>query len=83
MNKLINEFEMIVRWPKRPLDKQVVINWLSKKFEFDKIYSEKEINEIIKQFHSFDDIALLRRELVSRKYIYRENDGSKYWKPKK
>jgi len=25
---------------------------------------------------------LLRRELVSRKFINRENDGSKYWKNK-
>ena len=40
MNKLINEFDMISRWPKRPLDKEVVINWLSEKFEFDK----KKIN---------------------------------------
>ena len=83
INKLINEFDMISRWPKRPLDKEDVINWLSEKFEFDKIYSEKEVNAIIKQFHSFDDIALLRRELVSRKYFHRENDGSKYWKTKK
>jgi len=80
MNKLINEFDMIPRWPKRPLDKEVVINWLSEKFEFDKIYSEKELNAIIKQFHSFDDIALLRRELISKKYLQRKDDGSKYWK---
>ena len=34
MNKLINELEGIVRWPKKPSDKQDVIEWLSTKFEF-------------------------------------------------
>ena len=80
MNKLINEFDKIIRWPKRSSDKEIIINWLSKKFEFDKIYSEKEINKIIQRYHLFDDMALLRRELISKKYLYRENNGSKYWR---
>ena len=80
MNKLINEFDEAVRWPKKPSEKGIVVEWLSKKFESDKKYSEKEINEIIDSHHSFNDIALLRRELISRKYLQREDDGSEYWK---
>ena len=80
MNKLINEVEGIVRWPKKPSDKNFVIEWLSKKFESEKQYSEKEINQIIKEHHSFDDIALLRRELISKKFLGRKKDGSMYWK---
>ena len=52
------------------------------KFVCDKIYSEKEVNMIIEKFHLFNDVPLLRRELVSRKFINRENDGSKYWENK-
>ena len=80
MRKLINELNQIVRWPKKPSDKETVIKFLSTKFQSNKIYSEEEVNKIIIQTHLFNDIALLRRELISRKYLFRKNDGSKYWK---
>ena len=80
MKKFINESDEIVHWPKKPIDKQGVMEWLSKRFEFDKEYSEIEINIIIEEYHCFNDIALLRRELISRKFLDRENDGSKYWR---
>ena len=80
MEKLINEFDEIVRWPKRPSDKAKVIHFLSTKFEYERKYTEKDINTIIDKFHLFEDIALLRRELVSKKKLERTNDGSEYWK---
>ena len=43
MEKLINEFDKIVRWPKKPSDKEMVIEHLSTKFEYDKKYTEKEV----------------------------------------
>ena len=82
MNNLIKKLEKITLWPKKPKDKQIVIRWLSEKFEFEKQYSEKEVNRIIQQYHSFDDIPLLRRELISRSFLNRKNDGSLYWKNK-
>ena len=60
MNKLINNLGEIIRWPKKP--------------------PEKEINGIIDKYHLFNDIPPLRRELVSRKFFSREDDGSVYWK---
>ena len=83
MKKVIDEFDKIIRWPKKSSDKENVISFLSTKFKFDKKYSEKEINDIINQFHVFNDIALLRRELISRRYLSRTNNGSQYWKNKK
>ena len=80
MVELINEFDSIVRWPKKPSDKEKVIQFLSTKFEYEKRYTEKGINTIIDKFHLFEDIALLRRELVSRKKLDRTDDGSSYWK---
>ena len=77
---MIVQSDKIIRWPKKPTDKEFVINWLSKKFKFNINYSEKEVNLILKQHNSFDDIALLRRELVSKKYLKRKEDGSQYWK---
>ncbi len=83
MNKLIDEFDKIVRWPKRPSDKNIVINWLSDKFNGEIKYSENEVNEILDRHHSFNDIALLRRELISRNFLSRKDDGSEYWKTNK
>ena len=83
MNKLINEFDEIIRWPKKPSVKKIVINWLSNKFNGEIKYSEKEVNEILDRHHLFNDIALLRRELISRKSLSREDNGSEYWKTNK
>ena len=80
MNNLINEFDKIIRWPKKRLEQNLVVEWLSKNFDSKKKYSEKEINKIIKECHTFDDIPLLRRELISKKYLARKDDGSEYWK---
>ena len=83
MNKLINEFDEIIRWPKKTSVKKIIINWLSNKFNGEIKYSEKEVNEILDRHHSFNDIALLRRELISRKFLSRKDDGSEYWKTNK
>ena len=80
MTKFINEIEGIICWPKKRSDKQIVIEWLSSKFRFGKRYSEKEVNKIIEVHHSFNDIALLRRELISKRFLRRKDDGSIYWK---
>jgi hypothetical protein len=40
------------------------------------------VNEIIDKYHLFEDISLLRRELVSRKKLSRLDDGSEYWRMK-
>ena len=80
MNNLFNESGKIIRWSKKQADKKSVIEFLAEKFVFDKIYTEKEVNGIIQQSHLFQDIALLRRELISRRYLARKDDGSEYWK---
>ena len=80
MGKIINELNQIIRWPKKPSDKKNVIQWLSQYFDFDIQYSEKEVNQIINHHHNFNDIPLLRRELISQKYLDRKKDGSIYWR---
>ena len=82
MVKLINELDEIVRWPKKLSFKKIVIKHLSTKFEYDKKYTEKEVNTIIDKFHLFEDIPLLRRELVSKRMLSRKDDGSEYCKVK-
>ena len=80
ISDLINEFEVITRWPKKRLDKEYIIKYLSEKFQPGTEYSEKEVNSIIKKHHTFNDVPLLRRELISKKYLSRIDDCSIYWK---
>ena len=80
MNNLVNDLEQIHRWPKKPKDKEDIIRFLSSKFEIGKKYTEKEVNDIISGHHLFNDTALLRRELIGRKFLKRKDDGSEYWK---
>ena len=82
MKKMINELDQIIKWPKKPVNKENVIKFLSTKFKSDKKYSEKEVNKILDTYHSFNDIPLLRREMISRKYLFRKDDGSEYWNNK-
>ena len=57
---------------------QVILNYLVQFFAFDTIYTEKEVNTIIKRFN--EDTAGLRRDLVDAGMLARESDGSKYWR---
>lgn len=56
-----------------------VLAYLAGKFEEDRIYSEKEVNEIINAWHTFRDYFLLRRLLIDYKFLERTPDGAKYW----
>ncbi|HKL11383.1 MAG TPA: DUF2087 domain-containing protein [Clostridia bacterium] len=55
-----------------------VLGYLAGKFKKGETYKEKEVNEIIEEWHSFNDYFVLRRALVDYGFINRTNDGSKY-----
>jgi len=69
-------------WPSKPDKKQLAMEYIVSKFEFDREYAEKEVSEIIKTFHTFNDHPMLRRELVNRKLLGRTQNGAKYWREK-
>jgi hypothetical protein len=50
----------------------VLLKWLVEKFEFDRDYSEKEINTVVKQHH--EDCATLRREFIGYRLMKRDRD---------
>lgn len=52
--------------------------YLMEKFEDGRIYSEKEVNDIIFENHSFNDTCLLRRELVEYGFLNRNDNGTCY-----
>ncbi len=60
----------------------LMLQFLSEKFDADKEYTEIEVNDILNQYHSFEDPASLRRLMWGSGLINRTLDGRKYWLPK-
>jgi hypothetical protein len=82
IEKFLDEKGKIKIWPAKKDAKIEILKYLSTKFEYEIFYSEKEINAIIENWHSFNDYFLLRRGMVDYKLLCRTRDGSKYWKEK-
>ena len=78
-----NQCQQIVLWPKKHRKKQLVLDFLIEKFEYNRIYTEKEVNMILNQHHIFEDPALLRRSFFGYKMMDRTIDGRQYWRIKK
>lgn len=76
---LLDANGLVKRWPKKAEERAAVLAALQEKFEKGKDYAEKEVNAVIASFHSFNDITMLRRELISAKLMNRTPDGRRYW----
>ena len=62
------------QWKKR----EVVLRYLAEQFEWDRRYTEKEVNEILG--HTHEDYASLRRYLVDSLQLARDHEV--YWRLK-
>ena len=80
IERFLDERGKIKIWPSKREVKIEVLRYLSTKFEYDKFYSEKEVNVIIDKWHNFNDYFLLRRGMIDYKFLFRTKDGAKYWK---
>lgn len=56
----------------------VILRWLASLFKVDTLYTESEVNAILKSVYEYDFVTL-RRELVDFGYLRRERGGGKYW----
>lgn len=57
--------------------KLVVLREIAKRFKSGHLYSEKEVNEMLKA--AYDDFVTLRRYLIEYGFLDRKPDGSQYW----
>lgn len=67
--------------PSQPAKLQIILDYIVEAFTPGAIYTEKEVNTIIRRFNI--DTASLRRYLVDRGMLERKSDGSQYWRPVK
>ncbi len=72
--KVLRDFFKYGRLTQIPVQRKkrnVVLEKIVQSFEFDHAYPEKEVNQIILEFH--DDFATIRRELIGLGLLHREN----------
>jgi len=68
----------LTQWPTRQKVQRMAIGYLATKFDTDREYREREVNEVLVAWHTFGDWALLRRLLFDWCYMDRERDGTRY-----
>lgn len=80
IERFLDDKGRIKIWPAKKDLKVEILSYLASKFEYNCFYNEKEVNSIINEWHTFEDYFLLRRGLIDYKLLFREKDGSKYWR---
>jgi len=83
INEYLDEEGRVTRWPNgkgKTEARSAILAYLAEKFEVGTVYTERAVNDILKRWHTFDDWALLRRELFEQGYLNREKDCSEYWR---
>jgi len=76
----VDEKGLFKSWPAKHSKQILLINTLGELFEVGRSYTALEVNDILNAAHTFNDPALLRRELINMKILQRSPDGRTYWK---
>lgn len=64
-------------FPSKEKRKIIVLQHILTKFDSSKKYTEKEVNEVLKQV--FHDYVTIRRYFIEYGFMERSNDGAAYW----
>ena len=74
----LDEEGRLIAFPTQQKKERAVLRHIVRVFEFDRRYSEKEVNQLLLQFN--EDNAHLRRDLVDFGFMDREGGGGEYWR---
>lgn len=72
------EYGKLKSIPAQRKKERIILEVIAEKFDFDRIYTEREVNLIIADFH--DDFCTIRRDMIAEKLLDRDRSG--YWKVK-
>ena len=68
----------VTQFPARRKKQLAVLQYLAGKFAPGRVYTEREVNEVLLAWHTFRDPATLRRELYDFHFLNRTPDGRTY-----
>jgi DNA-binding transcriptional ArsR family regulator len=80
LHDLVDEQGRITRWPGKQKDQEVLLRFLIEKFEPERGYTERQVNELLQTWYLDADYVLVRRSLVDAGLLQRTKDGSRYWR---
>ncbi|MDR3310080.1 MAG: DUF2087 domain-containing protein [Oscillospiraceae bacterium] len=66
------------QYPSKRSKQLAALGYLAAQIAPERVYTEREINELLDNLHTFGDCALLRRELCDAGFLTRKPDGSEY-----
>ncbi len=72
------EYGKLKSIPVQRKKERIVLEVIAEAFAFDRMYSEREANIIIADFH--DDFCTIRRDLISERLL--DRNGTEYWRIK-
>ena len=78
LRPFVDENGRLKQWPVRQKVQRMAAAYLAARFEPGREYSEREVNELLLDWHTFGDWALLRRVMFDWRLLDRESDGSRY-----
>ncbi len=78
LRPFVDDEGRLVQWPVRQKVQRMAAAYLATRFEPNREYSEREVNDHLLVWHTFRDWALLRRVLCDWRFMERERDGSRY-----
>ena len=70
----------LLRWPVKFSVQRLAMWQLWTRFDAKRVYTEKEVNAVLKQANDFGDHVTLRRELINHRLMSRKSDCSEYRK---
>ena len=70
----------LLRWPNKFSVQKLAMWVLWTLFDGRRIYTEREVNEVLKGANAFGDHVTLRRELINHQLLTRKSDCSEYRK---
>ena len=68
----------LTAFPAKRKMKLYALLYLAQKIPADTDFTEREINDILREWHTFADPATLRRELYDYHFLDRNRDGKVY-----
>ena len=74
---------LLKQYPAKKPVREIVLQRFADLFVYGMDYSEKEVNQIIREHIAFSDIELIRRELIEYAFLNRERNGSRYCMPQR
>lgn len=75
----LDENKKLTKMPRRRGKMLYALLYLFDRFDTHVTYSERQVNDILDEWHTFHDCALLRRMLFEEGLFERKLDGSGYW----